>query len=90
MKKSERIKMVRAMEFIARTVNDEDVFEYWLMNGVADGDIDESTADEDLEYYIEDDTFSELMGDFLFLMHRAERSGGLYIDNVVSGRGRVI
>ena len=40
MNKVERAKMIVAMEFIARQINDEDVFDRWLMCGVADGDID--------------------------------------------------
>lgn len=82
--KDERIKMVRAMEFIARQINDETIFESWLMCGVADGDIDGSETDEDLECYVDDDKeFADLMGLFLRLMKRAGKSGGLYCDNVV-------
>ena len=80
----ERVSVVRAMEIIARSVNDEEVFEGWLMCGVADGDIDDDTTDEELEYYIEDDNFAELMGTFLRVMSRAKRSGGLYSDGVLS------
>ena len=80
----ERVSVVRAMETIARTVNDEEVFEGWLMCGVADGDIDDDTTDEELEYYTEDDNFAELMGTFLRVMSRAKRSGGLYSDGVSS------
>ena len=86
MKKSERAKMVSAMEFVARQVNDEDVFESWLLSGVADGDIEYGQLgdQEELEYYLEDDEFSELMGLFLRMMTRAKKSGGLYCDGVVS------
>jgi hypothetical protein len=84
MKARERTKIVRAMETLARAVNDEDVFEYWLILGVADGDIDETTTDEELEYYIENETFAELMETFLNLMSKAKKSGGLYVDGVVS------
>ena len=86
---SERIKMVKAMEFIARQINDEGVFESWLIDGVADGDIkygDLEVRDEDreeLEVYIEDESFADLMHTFLYVMKKAERSGGLYCDNVV-------
>ena len=80
----ERIKMVRAMELLARAVNDETVFEHWLTCGVADGDIDDDTSDSDLEYYAEDDTFAELMDTFLRVMSGARRSGGLYFDKIVS------
>ena len=91
MNKIERIKMVKAMEFIARQVNDEDVFEHWLMYGVADGDIAygnlnvDAEDEEDLDYYISDKAFAELMDDFLTVMYDAGKSGGLYCDRVVSG-----
>lgn len=80
----ERIAVVRAMETLARQINDESVFEAWLITGVADGDIDESTTDEELEYYAEDETFAELMGTFLAVMARARKSGGLYADGILS------
>lgn len=86
MNKEERIKMVKAMEFIARQINDEMVFDGWLMNGVGDGDIeygDLSADDDDFdEYYIEDKHFSELMGCFLRRMASARKSGGLYCDGI--------
>lgn len=84
MKVKARTKVVRAMETLARAVNDEMVFEEWLMCGVADGDIDATTEDEELEYYIDDETFAELMGTFLNVMKNAYKSGGLYVDGVVS------
>lgn len=82
----ERIKMIRAMELLARAVNDEEVFYSWLLCGVADGDIapDGSTPDEELVDYTEDDTFAEVMGTFLRVMSRARKSGGLYFDNISS------
>ena len=39
MNKTERVKFVKAMEYICRSINDETIFDAWLMNGVADGDI---------------------------------------------------
>ena len=81
---SRRAKVVRAMEIIARCVNDEEVFYRWLLCGVADGDIDDDTTDEDLEYYCEDKTFADLMERFLDLMTAAKKSGGLYEDRIVS------
>ena len=81
----ERVAMVRAMEEIARSINDEDIFDSWLMCGVADGDINAETEDEWLYDYCEDDnTFADLMGLFMRLMARAKKSGGLYCDGVVS------
>ena len=87
MKKAERIEVVRAMETLARCINNENIFMGWLMVGVADGDITPETTDEDLEYYIEDDTFAELMGTFLRKMAQARKDGGLYCDGVVSEEG---
>ena len=79
-----RTEVVRAMDTMARCINDEEVFEGWLICGVADGDIDETTTDEELEYYIEDETFAELMETFLKVMSMAKKSGGLYVDGIVS------
>lgn len=86
----DRIMMVKAMEFIARQVNCDDVFDRWLTYGVGDGDILYGDFDggldqvEELKYYIEDDEFSELMRVFLSIMKDAFRVGGLVCDGVVS------
>lgn len=85
MNEKKRIEIVRAMETIARAVNDEEVFDHWLICGVADGDIEENTSDEELEYYISDKAFAELMETFLTVMKNAKKSGGLYVDGIVSG-----
>ena len=82
--RNERVEMVRAMELLARAVNDEDVFMTWLISGVADGDINESTTDEELDYYTEDENFADLMDTILELMNRAKESGGLYADGICS------
>ena len=89
MKEIKRKKMVAAMEFIARQINDEDVFEDWLVNGVADGDIKYGSLDPEEvdDYYIEDDNFRDLMDLFLGLMRGAKRSGGLYCDEIVTKEG---
>ncbi len=90
MNKIERIKCVKAMEFLARQINDEEVFEEWLMDGVADGDIDDGDLDvkgddeELLDYYIEDEHFADLMDTFAHVIARARKSGGLYCDGIVS------
>ncbi len=88
----ERIKLVKAMEYVARQINDELVFEGWLTDGVADGDVEYGDLDvnpsdlEEFEYYLEDKNFADLMDTFLWVMQRAKKSGGLYCDGVVSGR----
>ena len=88
MNKQERIKMVKAMEYIARQINDEDVFEGWLVSGVIDGDIDygDLTAEDDgiIAYYTKDDNFAYLMSVFLRCMKKVCKSGGLYCDGIVS------
>ena len=86
----ERVKMVRAMETIARSVNCEDYFwDIWATFGVADGDINGSETDEDLEYYCEDAEFKDLMTLFLKLMDRASRNGGIYCDGIFSGEKHI-
>lgn len=91
MNRTERIKMVKAMEYIARQINAEDVFYGWLMVGVADGDIpygDLTAADDDNDeayYYTDDAQFSELMFHFLRKMRQAGADGGLACDGVCSG-----
>ena len=93
MNKIERIKMVKAMEFIARNLNDEDIFETWLQVGVADGDIPygsltvETDDLDNLEIYIEDEQFADMMDTFIHMMKKACKSGGLYCDNIVSKPG---
>ena len=81
-----RVKMIRAMDFIARQLNDEDIFFKWLTIGVADED-----CNNDDEYianvYCDDETFSDIMGCFVTVMRDAYRSGGLFCDNVVSNEG---
>lgn len=87
-KKSDRIRAVKAMEFLARQINAENIFMYWLADGVADSDIRYGdllpTDGDDLEYYLEDEHFADLMALFLRLMSMAFKDGGLYCDGVVS------
>lgn len=86
MNMAERIKLVRAMETVARCINDESIFASWLMCGVADGDIDKDTTDEELEFYAEDDILKDTIGCFLRCMTRAGKVGGLYIDGIVADK----
>lgn len=88
----ERKTMVACMEFIVRNLNDESIFESWLYTGVADGDLSYKNLVENFseeknnvdEYYIEEENFKDIMGLFLRLMARANKSGGLYCNDVVS------
>jgi len=80
-----RAELVRAMELLVRSINDEEIIMSWLSLGVADGDINGNETDDDLEWYCEEDTdFAELMALFLRLMVRADADGGLYADGVCS------
>jgi len=82
--RKERVELIKAMELIARTVNDESVFMTWLANGIADGDINDYTNDEELDWYTEDERYADLMDTFLELMSEAKNSGGLYSDGIIS------
>lgn len=84
MNRHERAETVRAMERLVRGINDEEIFEIWLMNGVSDGEIDGTETDDDLDYWTEDESFSELMELFMKMMKWASKSGGLWIDGVLS------
>ena len=81
-----RARMVRAMDTVARNINDENVLEGWLLCGVADGDITPTTTDEDIVEmgYTDDGTFKDLMSCFLRRMAGAYLNGGLYCGGVVS------
>ena len=83
----QRAKMILAMEYIARHVNDEDAFcDLWLTLGVADGDIKYGSFDvnEVDDYYLEDENFKYMMTLFLKLMNRAWNEGGLFCGEIVS------
>ena len=88
MNKYERMKMVAAMEFICRNLNDERAIEAWLIDGVADGDIDygDFSCNETLEDYVEDDeVFADLMDTFVGCIRFGKRrEGTLYCDGVLS------
>lgn len=91
MNRIERLKMVKAMEFICRNINDENYIYAWMSLGVPDGDIeygDLSSDPEDMDKYAylidNDDVFADLMDTFLYAMKKAEEDGGLYCDKVVS------
>jgi hypothetical protein len=79
-------KMVIEMDNIARCINDENIFDSWLMGGVPDGDIPYKTTismediDEVAEMYDEYD-FKVFVGCFLRCMESAGKDG-LYVDGV--------
>ena len=81
-----RADIVRAMDYMIYTINDEDIMESWFMVGVANGDIKMDTTNEEIEQmgYTDDKTFEELLTLFLKLMYRVGNDG-LYFDGIVSG-----
>ena len=87
----DRKKALLAMEFIARQINDEDVFYNWLMCGVPDGDIEYGNFDEsqiyDEDSMMNDDGFYEIVDCFLRRMAGAHRSGGLYCGGLTTKAG---
>ena len=87
MNTTERVRMVKAMEYIVRQVNNEDLLDYWLRVGVADGDIEYGDLTDEpgeTEYWTENEHFAELMSLFLAIMKSAYKDGGLYCDKIVS------
>ncbi len=81
-----RADIVRAMDNMVYTINDEDIMESWFMVGVANGDIKMDTTNEKIEQmgYTDDKTFEELLTLFLRLMYKAGKDG-LFFDGIMSG-----
>lgn len=79
-----RAEYVKAMEIIVRGLNDEDLIEPWLMNGVADGDINSDTSIYEIVDlgYAEERTFKAITGCFLRIMKKAGIDG-IYVGNVL-------
>ena len=80
--------MIVCMEYIARCINSESVFENWLNFGVPGGDIEQGNLDpsqiDDNDYMISDEGFKDLMTVFLRRMAYAYKDGGLYCDGITS------
>lgn len=87
----ERYKLLKAMDIIARYVNNESFIEEWLANGVPDGDINIdniSVSKEELEnlsYYSFNNHFKDAIDSFMEVIINAYEDGGLYCDSVVGG-----
>ena len=89
--RKERAQTLLAMDYLAGCINDEEIFDKWLMVGIPDGEIDYNSSYEEIisqleddDYYMDDVVFSELMSVFLAVMVKAIKSGGLYCNGVVS------
>ena len=89
--KSKRMDMVRAMEYIARQVSNDEVLDLWVNLGVVGNDIPYSVltdgSEEWLEKYITDEGLSNLMRVFLRVMAMAYAEDGLWCAGVSSKEG---
>ncbi len=89
MKNSEKKAIILCMEILARNINNEDIFESWLLCGIPDGDIPYENAvdsiakiaDEFIDDYdlllTEPNWYCDLTQLFLKLMRKASADGGL-------------
>lgn len=85
--KTKRAELIKGMNDVILSLNDECLIDRWLMMGVADGD----TTLEDMQDYTDDETFSNLMWLFAIIMKEATEDGAkaaLYCDGIAGGRGR--
>ena len=81
----ERVSVVRAMDTIVRSLNDERDILWWLDSGVPDGEINEETTDEELYWLVDDDeSFADIMSTFVEIMKRQPVNGAMWVDNVLS------
>ena len=81
-KEKDFVTAIRAMDYLARCINDEDIFMGWLMTGVPDGDITEDTTDEDILMMYDEDDLKSFIGCFLRRMKYAGKDG-LYVAGIV-------
>ena len=81
----ERVSVVRAMDTIVRSLNDERDILWWLDSGVPDGEINEETTDEELSWLVDDnESFADIMSTFVKIMRRQPVNGAMWVDNVLS------
>lgn len=81
----ERVSVIRAMDTIVHSLNDEEYIAWWLEDGVPDGEIDEETTDEDLYWLVDDDeSFADIMSTFIKIMRKQPVNGAMWVDNVLS------
>jgi hypothetical protein len=81
----ERVSVIRAMDTIVHSLNDERDVLWWLDSGVPDGEINEETTDEELYWLVDDDeSFADIMSTFIKIMRRQPVNGAMWVDNVLS------
>ena len=79
------------MDTIAKMLNDERDYARWALAGIADGEIEEDTKDEDIEWLCADDIFPDLLFNFcrVFGMKNEKATGFLYCDGVVAKKNNI-
>ena len=81
----ERVSVIRAMDTIVRSLNDERDILWWLDSGVPDGEINTETTDEELHWLVDDDeSFADIMSTFIKIMRRQPVNGAMWVNNVLS------
>lgn len=65
-----KIKNLKMMDNVARKINDEEIIDYWLTNGVPD-----SATDEDFKDIVENNDFDEMESVFKKIIHEAIKDG---------------
>ena len=81
-KEKDFVASIRAMDYLARSINDEGIIESWLMGGVPDGDITSETTDEEILEMYDETNLKWFIGCFLRCMKRAAKDG-LYVAGIV-------
>lgn len=81
----ERVSIIKAMDIIIRSLNDERDILWWLEDGVPDGEITEETKDKELYWLVDDDeSFADIMSTFIKIMRKQPVNGAMWVDNVLS------
>lgn len=81
----ERVTVIRAMDTIVRSLNNEEYLMWWLEMGVPDGEINNKTTDEELYWLVdEDEGFADIMSTFIKIMRKQPINGAMWVDNVLS------
>ena len=69
-KEAKKAELLKAMDVLARSINNEDIVDSWLLGGIPDG----TTEDEYIDYV---DDIDDIAACFLRCMKRAQEDGGL-------------
>lgn len=81
----ERVSVIRAMDTVIRSLNDESDILWWLSSGVPDGEINPKTTDEELHWLVDDnESFADIMSTFIKIMRKQPVDGAMWVDNVLS------